>query len=126
MALNLNSDILRASYEKTKAENEKEESEITEEDRDAYARAMGYTKTKNWLGQTKYEDSEGARVRIDDSDVSDFIATSKADEGVKDTLTTLAKHFDASNEDQQKLMGEIFTEGAKDLSFATLAKFGEY
>jgi hypothetical protein len=55
----LDTNILRASYEQTKADNALRKEDVTAENRDKYAESLGYTKGTNFWGKTIYKDKDG-------------------------------------------------------------------
>lgn len=129
--LNFDDEILRETYNNQL--NEAKTRKITAEDRKAYAEEMGYTyerklrETKDWAEYyDEYIDKEGKRVKVEDSQVRDFVVNRATNKDFTAVLQKMAEHYDSADEREQELFSEVFANGVDELSFQTLSKYGTY
>lgn len=124
---NFDTDILRESYEKIKAENYETTPALISQ----YVEEMGYFRKEiPTLGDNivkYYKDEEKTQeVTFTDQDVKDHFVNKETNKDFEVMLQNLANHFDSASDKQRDTFNEIFADGVQELSLSTLQQYGEF
>lgn len=124
---NFDTDILRESYEKIKADNYETTPALISQ----YVEEMGYFRKEiPTLGDSivkYYTDEERTQeVTFTDQDVKDHFVNKETNKDFEVMLQNLANHFDTASEEERNMFNEIFAEGVQELSFSTLQQYADF
>lgn len=124
---NFDTDILRESYEKIKADNYETTPALISQ----YVEEMGYFRKEiPTLGDNivkYYTDEEKTQeVTFTDQDVKDHFVNKETNKDFEVMLQNLANHFDTASDEERDMFNEIFAEGVQELSFSTLQQYADF
>ena len=134
---NFDENILRDAYNAQLKEAKTRT--LTQEDRQAYAKHMGYKYETRTGGSAtglvpEFEyvvlvDKNDKTITQDkkfDQEVRDFVINRATNEDFAGVLQKMAEHYDNADKREQELFTEIFAEGIQELSRTTLNKYATF